>query len=378
MVGLTGRFRKLKLPVARGSREDDSNPPLTPTAPHNPRPPVLRNFSYPTNVGNPVQPPPFPSGLGTEQTQWDQLGEICSFSPDSVSRIGQAKAPGLTDPFFFRSDTEFYSRLDDESEQFSIGISSDYLRNRESKSAEKNEPKDKTSKLSKGQSLGDRLSNQNPVTSRLKRNSLGQHKANVSFSTSRFLGLPSSSPDRPASSSGVPLIDTRLKPSSPTGVSPSPVSLPQGGTRDFSANDEESLVSHTSSIVTTIEKDPVYHKNASHRYHQGSGSVSESLKSMGVDNKPRWLSQLKGWVSVSDPSTQAPKQYENAYTTNARPGNYQANDRLRLRAGILPRDTVALAGEGFRPDETLAKETKQIQHIRTRRGATFQGSGSSS
>ncbi|KAI4863741.1 hypothetical protein F4820DRAFT_361775 [Hypoxylon rubiginosum] len=134
MVGLVGRFRKLKLP--HGSREDDSNSSQTPTTPHHFRPPVLRNFSYPINVGNPTQPPPFPSGPSTEQTQWDHLGEICSFSPDSVSRTGQSKTPGFGDPFFFKSESEPYSHLDDESEEFSIGISSDYLRNRESQSIE--------------------------------------------------------------------------------------------------------------------------------------------------------------------------------------------------------------------------------------------------
>lgn len=210
---------------------------------------------------------------------------------------------------------------------------------------------------------------QNPVTSRLKRNSLGQHKANVSFSTSRFLGLPSGSPDRPASSSGVPLIDTRLKPSSSTGVDPSPPSLPLGVTRDFSADDEGSLVS---------EEGPVHHKTALHSYHQGSGSISGSLKSKGDDYKPRWLSQLKGWVSVSDPSTQCLKQYEDTYTINAKPDHSQANDKLRLPAGVSPRDAVLLPGPGVYSDEPPSKEVKQIQQTRNRQGAVFQGSGSGS
>ncbi|KAI0176266.1 hypothetical protein GGR52DRAFT_353387 [Hypoxylon sp. FL1284] len=133
MAGLVGRFRKAKAPAAPGSpRENGSGSSHTSPAPHLYKPPVLRNFSYPTNVGALVQPPPFPPRRSTEQTQWDQLGEICSFSPDSVSRTGQAKTVGLSDPFFFKSEIEPYGHLDDDSEEFSIGVSTDYLRSRES------------------------------------------------------------------------------------------------------------------------------------------------------------------------------------------------------------------------------------------------------
>ncbi|KAI2640500.1 hypothetical protein GGS26DRAFT_163040 [Hypomontagnella submonticulosa] len=133
MVGFVGRFRKPKLPAV--PREDDILL-QTPTTLRRITPPVLRNFSYPSNVGNSEQPPPFPSSSEAGQTTWDQLGEICNFSPDNISRTGREKAPILDDPFFFKSETDPYSRLDDESESFGVGISSEQLIDRESPSEE--------------------------------------------------------------------------------------------------------------------------------------------------------------------------------------------------------------------------------------------------
>ncbi|XXG94635.1 hypothetical protein Hte_000892 [Hypoxylon texense] len=399
MVGLKGRFRKLKSPVVRGSREGESDLSQTPATAQNFRPPVLRNFSYPINVGIAIQPPTFPSGPSAEQTQWDHLGEICSFSPDSVSRTGQAKTTDVGNPFFFKSESESYTHLDDESQEFSIGVSSDFLRNRESQSLEELKARKKqrrstllglptskaqtsshkATKLSKGQSLGDRIFPQNPVTSRLKRNSLGQHKANASFGTSRFLGLSSGSSDRPASSSGVPLIDTKLKPSSPTGVSPFPSPLIQGDTRDFSADSECSFVSQKRSAVTSLETDLPYNNKASYNYHHGSGSISESLKSKGDDYKPRWLSQLKGWVSVSEPSTQVPEQCKEANKkANIALDKPQANDKLHFPDGTLPRHDSILAGPGLCLEDKVMKEAEQIRQARTRQERVFQGSGSGS
>ncbi|KAI1143415.1 hypothetical protein F5Y05DRAFT_408860 [Hypoxylon sp. FL0543] len=140
MVGFVGRFRKPKLPGALGSPgEDEISLSQRPTTPRHFSPPVLRNFSYPFNVSNPEPPPSFPSGPKVGQTAWDQLGEICSFSPDGTSQPGQARFLGLDNPFFFKSEPERYTRLDSESETFDIGIASEQLIDRESPSPE--EPK---------------------------------------------------------------------------------------------------------------------------------------------------------------------------------------------------------------------------------------------
>ncbi|OTA64523.1 hypothetical protein K449DRAFT_392598 [Hypoxylon sp. EC38] len=134
MVGFVGRFRKPKLPVDLGSPyEDDIVLTQRPTTPQRFTPPVLRNFSYPFNVGNPEPPPPFPHESRPGKTAWDQLGEICSFSPSGTSRTGQARLFGLDNPFLFKAEIERYARLDDsESETFEVGIASEQLIDRES------------------------------------------------------------------------------------------------------------------------------------------------------------------------------------------------------------------------------------------------------
>ncbi|KAI0889982.1 uncharacterized protein GGS22DRAFT_6852 [Annulohypoxylon maeteangense] len=139
MVGFVERFRKPKLPVAPVSPSKDHILPSQPTTPQHSRPPVVRNFSYPTNVGNSEQLT-HPSAPSTGQTAWDRLGEICSFSPDNISRTGKIRSPTLDDPFFFKSGAEPYSRLEDEEgDSFGISVSPERLIDRESPSEE--EPK---------------------------------------------------------------------------------------------------------------------------------------------------------------------------------------------------------------------------------------------
>ncbi|KAI1082847.1 hypothetical protein F5B20DRAFT_486738 [Whalleya microplaca] len=127
MVGFVGRFKKPKSVVVLGSpSRDETIPPQAPATPRHLRPPILRNFSYPTSVSS-AQPPPYPSESRAEQTPWDQLSEICNFSPESVSRAGQARTRGLEDPFFFKSERGPYSRLINQDERFSSTTSSDRL-----------------------------------------------------------------------------------------------------------------------------------------------------------------------------------------------------------------------------------------------------------
>ncbi|KAI1382166.1 hypothetical protein F4677DRAFT_458405 [Hypoxylon crocopeplum] len=418
MVGFVGRFRKPKSPIVLGSpNEDDEIPSQTPATPQRFRPPVLRNFSYPTNIGSQEQPPPFPSSRAT-QTPWDQLGEICSFSPDSVSRVGQARTPGLEDPFFYKSEPEPYSRLDDDDDQsdgFSIGISSDQLFNPESPSQE--EPKtrkkqrrstllglsssqdqNKAPKLPRGQSLGNRIFAQTLIVpSRLKRTPSSQHKTAVSLDASRLIVLPSSSPDRPASSSGIPLIDTTLKPPSPTAkVGPSTLSFQQDIASDSSVNPGVDIsVPEATAAMKTLEMDPNRHSKASYGSSGSSNntmengdsrkrnaSVSGSVQRKRKDGKHGWMSQIKGWVSTSEPSAQALKQYkkETYKKANIALDDPQANAKLHLPIGTLPRDAIKPAGRGHNPEEVAFKEAgkgKKLQRSKTQMGGTAQGSRSS-
>ncbi|KAI0842065.1 hypothetical protein F5Y06DRAFT_292887 [Hypoxylon sp. FL0890] len=398
MVGFVGRFRKPKLPVALGSpHEDNIALSQRPTTPRHFSPPVLRNFSYPFNVGNP-EPPPFPSGPKAGQTSWDQLGEICSFSPDGTSRIGQARLLGLDNPFLFKSESERYTRLDD-SESETLDKSPRQERGNVEKSAEKNVLKGKARKLSKSQSLGDRIFTPNStITSRLKRTSLGQHKSAASFDTSHILLLPSTDPDRPASSSGVTIVDTKFKsPSRTAGSGPSPLLLPQGSIDDILANtNEERLVSEATTAIKSLEMGSSHHRKTSYGQpglstnavqdngsRKRNDSVTESAKHKGKEGKQGWLSQLKDWVSVSEPSTQALKQYKKDTYSKAQIAldDPEANAKLHSPIGTLPPDVIKPAGRGPDPEEIAMKQMEQKRKIRlsgSRTGGTSQGSRSSS
>ncbi|KAI1105234.1 hypothetical protein F4804DRAFT_350989 [Jackrogersella minutella] len=390
MVGFVERFRKPKLPITLGSSPKDLQAPsLRPTTPQHFSPPVLRNFSYPTNVGSPEQPPQFPSVPPVGQTAWDRLGEICNFSPDSISRTGHTKTLTLDDPFFFKSGEELYSRLDDEIDRFGFSISPEQLFDHESLSQE--EPKAR-----KKQRRSDRIFAQNYiVTSCLKRNSLGQHKAAASLDTSRLMLLPSGSPDRPASSSGVPLIDTKVRSPSPaTRFGPS-LLLPREGTGDFSLDSEEELlILQTTTSMKSLDMDPDHHgkppygssglvqnvvgdTNSSKR----NDLVTEPTKNKAKDGKHRWLSQFKGWVSVSEPSAQALKQYKKETYEKAHIAldDPQANAKLHLPIGTLPPEAIKPAG-GPDPEEVAMKQVEQRKKMElsgSRTGGTSQGSRSS-
>ncbi|KAI1756694.1 hypothetical protein F4782DRAFT_278021 [Xylaria castorea] len=108
MVGFIGRLRKPKLPVVLGSPERDGvvNQRAA-TRTQDVTPPVLRNFSYPTNITNSKTP----SSTSASPSTWEQLGEICSFSPDITSRTRLDRTAGLEDPFFYTTERTPYKQL---------------------------------------------------------------------------------------------------------------------------------------------------------------------------------------------------------------------------------------------------------------------------
>lgn len=258
--------------------------------------------------------------------------------------------------------------------------------------------KEKPSKLSKGQSLGDRIFAQNPIiTSRLKRNSLGQHKAAVSLDASRLLVLTQSSPDRPASSSGVPLIDTKLRPPSLTsGPDPSSLLTSRENTFDFSTDpEEESLILQTTTSMKSLGMGPDRRVKPLNSYvgsntnaledtsrSRRHDTAMESVQHKGGDGKQGWLSQLKGWVSVSEPSAHALKQYRKETYKKAQIAldDPRANAKLHLPIGTLPQGAIKPAGRGPDPEEIAMKnkeQRKKIGVLGSRIGSTSQGSRSS-
>ncbi|KAI0594337.1 hypothetical protein F4775DRAFT_574315 [Biscogniauxia sp. FL1348] len=431
MVGLIGRFRKPKPPITLGSPEkDDAIPPQTPVTPQNPAPPVPRNFSYPTSIGNNTPSAAVSHPPKGGQSTWDQLGEICSFAPDSNSRIGQAGSTGIEDPFFFKSyRASYYPLINQDNDSVErpqserqdrptapsaeepkarkkqrrstlLGLSTSEVQNaRLYKRNERSEPREKPSKLPKSQSIGDHIfSQKSAVVAKLKRNSLGQHKTTSSLNTSHFIYLPYTGLERPVSSSGIPLIDTRLKHSSSTSrVSHSPLAIPQEGLQDFSAGLKEELrIVEVASGQKSLQTDSTHRKVTSHSQlgaatdasgnigaRKRSISVSEPAKSRGKLGKSRWLSQLKDWVSISEPSDQALKHYPQG--THQKPGaaldDPRANAKLHPLGATLPSDVSkpeGLASNRVEVGFKRAEQRRKMGESLTGIGETSRGSRSSS
>ncbi|TGJ86929.1 hypothetical protein E0Z10_g1808 [Xylaria hypoxylon] len=110
MVGFVERFRKPKLPIVLGSPQRDGviHQQAAPRS-QNTTPPVLRNFSYPTYIATSTRPPFTSTTWGKSPSTWDQLGEICNFSPGTH----QDRNVGLEDPFFYTTDRTPYKQLVD-------------------------------------------------------------------------------------------------------------------------------------------------------------------------------------------------------------------------------------------------------------------------
>ncbi|KAI1143414.1 hypothetical protein F5Y05DRAFT_152443 [Hypoxylon sp. FL0543] len=112
-------------------------------------------------------------------------------------------------------------------------------------------------------------------------------------------------------------------------------------------------------------------------------SGTESAKHKGKEGKHGWLSQLKDWVSVSEPSSQALQQYKKDTYGKAQIAldDPKANAKLHSPIGTLPPDAIKPAGRGPDPEEIALRQIEQRKKTRfsgSRTGGTSQGSRSSS
>ncbi|KAI1488160.1 hypothetical protein F5X96DRAFT_680710 [Biscogniauxia mediterranea] len=378
MAGLIERFRKPKPPITLGSpQRDEVIPPQAPVTPQNTAPPVPRNFSYPTSIGNNTQSTSASHPSKGGQTTWDQLGEICSFAPDSSSRIGQAGSTGIEDPFFFKSYRASYYPLINQDDDTVDRPQSEQQEPPVSPSLEGT----KTRKKQRRSTLLGLSTSEGTVMAKLKRNSLGQHKTTASLNTSHFIDLPYAGLERPVSSSGIPLIDTRLNQSSSTSkIGHSPLAIPQERLQDFSTRlGEELRISEVTSGMKSLQTDPTHRKVASRSqmgaaaYESGNIStrkrnisVSESTKSRGKFDRSRWLSQLKDWISISEPSDQALKHYQQeAYQkSGVALDDPQANVKLHPLVGMLSNP------EGLAPNPVEVAFKRAEQRRKTRESLT--------
>ncbi|KAI0972531.1 hypothetical protein F4678DRAFT_478405 [Xylaria arbuscula] len=397
MVGFVERFRKPKLPIVLGSPpRDGASHQQFESRPPNVTPPVLRNFSYPTNITNYSPSLSAPAALEEPPSTWDQLGEICTFSPSIAPRTRrQDRTAGLEDPFFYTTDRTPYQKLVDEDEKIctspDIRRSTDSVRwtPRIAKSAHKCEPKHKSAKTFNAQSVGDYTSSQKfNVTAILKRSSLGHHKTSLSFDTSRLLTERCGGLERPMSSSGVPLIDTRVvhSISKTTNLLLSPL---------YSMGDtiEEALAVPKTSARVSYTMDPSDSRRSSQGLHtaaphsreppndrQRGSQVSEPPKRKGRDAKSRWFSQLKEWVSVSEPSTQALKNYKKDTYNKAGIAldDPLASAKLHLPVASLPPDAIKPGGRGPEPEEIIIQRAMKRKKARELLSSTGTSQGSRS
>ncbi|KAI0409729.1 hypothetical protein F4802DRAFT_614424 [Xylaria palmicola] len=372
MVGFVGRFRKSKLPIALGSPEKDGV--IHQQTEHGPQPitaPVLRNFSYPTYIINSSQPPP----KSLSPSPWDQMAEICNFSSHKISQTRRDRTAGLEDPFFYTTDRTPYKQRTDLDETLNtshtgqLSTELGFLaiergvekRRRRSTllgppSPQRGGCRDMGTRVSKNHSISDQLLLQKShITARLKRSSVGRHKTSLSFDASRFLARRSGSLRRPVSSSGVPLIDTRLTHPTITAAKTSALPLVFSGNK----------ITHFSYTMSDSPAVGMMDPN--------SGDVSGdqkcaslSRKHRGKEGKGRWFSQFKEWVSVSEPSTQALKSYKEETYKKAGIAldDPLANAKLHLPVASMSSDAIQPGGRGPEPEEIALQRAIQRKKAR--------------
>lgn len=126
----------------------------------------------------------------------------------------------------------------------------------------------------------------------------------------------------------------------------------------------------------SLEQLSLEQSNTSQPFDYSSSSASvpfnskdngrRASKSKSKDSKGRWLSQLKDWVSTSEPSSQALKQHKKDTYRKAGVAldDPQANAKLHVPIGELPENAIKPAGRGPDPEEVLLKKAQQRRKAR--------------
>jgi hypothetical protein len=181
----------------------------------------------------------------------------------------------------------------------------------------------------------------------------------------------------------VPLIDTRLSHSSNSTVDPSgsPVYFLENKLEKLSVGlGETAISSHAIYCPQGSKVSPISRRDSLRGLYSTvpnsknpSGSrrnnhPSESNNRKGKDGKGRWFSQLKEWVSVSEPSTQALKgvKRETCNIACIALDDPRANTKLHRPVGTLPPDAIKPSGRGPEPEEVAlqrAMQRKQAQEL---------------
>ncbi|KAI1162370.1 hypothetical protein F5B18DRAFT_381943 [Nemania serpens] len=182
------------------------------------------------------------------------------------------------------------------------------------------------------------------------------------------------------SSSSVPLIDTKFTNSTNTAAETSapPLFFPGVNIGCFSADlGSATFISYGLADARAVEmglfnlrdspQGPHHSQVLSGDQQQNDRNPeSDGRKGKGKEGKIRWFSQLKDWVSVSEPSTQALRNYKRDTFNNAGIAldDPLANAKLHLPVASLPPDAIKPGGRGPEPEEIALKRAMQRKNTR--------------
>ncbi|KAK8049153.1 hypothetical protein PG994_010883 [Apiospora phragmitis] len=410
MVAL-GRLRKSKTPtVFESPIADDNLPPQSSVCQQLFTAPTPRNFSYPIGISTGSRTQNCPHTSNRESSNCGQVCEVFSPSLHSCSK-GRTWSEETS---FFKGGQHPHAQPHKHEGKFAIqrqldqldlnkpskerestrkkqrrstllSLSASYTRSTTSigdilEAKETKEPSYNPNKASKVFSFGDYTLPPKPP--RFKRTSLIQHKTASSFDASQLVRVYTTSPHRPASSSQT---------CAPPAKAPEPAleafpsyawehiggdSIPRSQLTEHHPAPKLSKMGPNDNKVAAADRRP------SNGGRSRGNSTSEVDKRKGKEGKGRWLTQLKEWVSVSEPSTQAFKQH--------RKGTYQragialddprAGAKLHIPTTTLPSNAIKPSGRGPEPEEVAKRNTDNKKRIRqsfSTTGGTSQGSRSS-
>ena len=111
-------------------------------------------------------------------------------------------------------------------------------------------------------------------------------------------------------------------------------------------------------------------------------STTEDDRRKAKGNRGRWLSQIKGWVSMSEPSAQAFKQHKKEAYKRAGVAldDPRANAKLHIPTTTLPPSAIRPSGPGPEPEDIVRRKAENKRKLQPAVDATrgmSQGSRSS-
>lgn len=375
-------------PLGRDEVSSSQNPTALPLA----SPPTLRNFSYPTRVAISLNSA---SPRGPLTSLWELPKEIPNAYPESFTKAAHISEESCVHrtksrPRYIPGEGHWQSNSDkthlEERTPGNRPRRNTFLSGFQPFSASLEVGPRTQLKIRKSHSLGDRVFPHVPsVTARFRRNSVGKHQTTSSLDASAFAGPGSDSSMRPASSSGILAMNQLPMSVSSTAGSPAQSLAPRNfGDYDMKSVQESASICleiHTGDQMSSPRSPHSQQPSVSSSGRKRGDSTTEDDRRKGKGNKVRWLSQLKGWVSMSEPSAQAFKQHKKE--TYKRAGvaldDPRANAKLHISATTLPPSAIRPSGPGPEPEEIArrkAENKRQLQHTGEARGMS-QGSRSS-